>query len=310
MDFLKLGLSPCDIYQPSVHNHELLWVAFIAWLADHRNIRMTTGRHYLFGIQSLLVEAGHHVPILRFKLVRRALKAWGKREGPTTTHSKLPVTVAVLRASVSSFSKRHHEDRVIWAMATLGVYGLLRCGEMTVDSFEPSRYPRFSDWSLHEHGTVGRFRLPTSKSDVLHQGTYIYVGVNASETCPVTAMRSMILLAPFMWTTASPLFSFNGIHPVTRSAFLKKVRNHFNATLPSSTVSGHSFRRGGAQSLYDAGVPLETIRDIGRWKSDLVMRRYYGFSVEKLRSISASAATAAPSRLLNFHLLRAPTPGT
>lgn len=284
-------------------------MAFIAWLADYRRVRMTTGRHYLYGIQSLLIEAGHHVPILRFKLVRRALKAWGRREGPSPTQPKVPITAATLRAAAPFFSKRHHHDRVIWAMVTLGVYGLLRCGEMTVDTFEPSRFPRFSDWSVHENGTVGRFRLPSSKSDMFHHGTFIYVGANNSESCPVTALHSLVLLAPFKWTAASPLFSFDGIHPVTRSTFLNRVRKLFAKVIPTA-VSGHSFRRGGAQSLYDAGVPLDTIRDMGRWKSDMVMRRYYGFSVEKLCSLSMSVARASSTRLLNFHLLKAPTSGT
>lgn len=301
--FLSSGLTDCDIYDPAIHNQELLWVAFIAWLADHRQVRMSTGKHYLFGIQSLLLEAGHHVPILRFKQVRRALKAWGKREGPSTTRPKLPITTSLLRSAAPSFSKHNHHDRVIWAMVTLGVYGLLRCGELVSDAFDPSHFPRFRHWSLLEGGTIGRFHLALSKSDVFSHGTYVYVAANFSDTCPVTAVQAMVLLAPFKWYPESPLFTFDGIHPLSRSIFLSNVRKLFGPITSPLDISGHSFRRGGAQSLYDAGVPIQTIRNIGRWKSDIVMQRYYGLSTDKLRSISSAAASSFPSRILNFHLL-------
>lgn len=309
MDFLGSGSTPCDIFLPSIHNQELLWVAFIAWLIDFRRIRMATGKHYLYGIQSLLLEAGHHVPILRFKQVRRALKAWGRREGPIVSNPKLPVTVALLRSAALHFLPRDHADRVIWAMMTLGVYGLLRCGELTQDLFDATRYPRYSDWSLHEAGTIGRYYLSLSKTDVTFQGTHIYVSANSSPTCPVTSMQAMILLAPFNWSTSSPLFSLDGIRPISRTMFLSRVRKILSSVASPSDISGHSFRRGGAQSLYDAGLPLDTIRDMGRWKSDLVMRRYYGFSASKLHSISTQLATTSSSRLLNFHTSRGPTKG-
>lgn len=282
-------------------------MAFIAWLADFRKLRQSSGRHYLYGIQSLLLEAGYHVPILRFKLVRRALKAWARREGPSDTRPKLPVTAALLTDVVRYNPPRQHSDRVIWAMMTLGVYGLLRCGELTLDIFDSSHFPRFNDWSLHENCSIGRFRLIISKSDTSSQGTFIYVSSNNSPTCPVAAMQAMILLSPFTWSPSSPLFSFDGIHPLSRAVFLSRVRKLLGSVTSSSIISGHSFRRGGAQSLYDAGVPLTTIRDIGRWKSDIVMKRYYGFSAERLRELSTSVATSASSRLLSFHPFRGPS---
>lgn len=310
LDFTSTGRATCDFLQPSIHNQELFWVAFIAWLSDHRKVRHSTGRHYLYGIQSLLLEVGHHVPILRFKLVRRALKAWARREGPSISRPKLPVTVALLNSALQRAPPRNHVDRVIWAMMLLGVYALLRCGELTLDIFDSSHFPRFRDWSLVEQGSIGRFHLPSSKSDTSFQGTYVYVCANSSRTCPVTAMQAMILLAPFAWTHSAPLFSYDGIHPISRVSFLSKVRKYLAPATPAGEViSGHSFRRGGAQSLYDAGVPLSTIRDIGRWKSDIVMKRYYGFSAERLRELSDTVARAAPSRVMSFHPLKGPTKG-
>ena len=120
-------------------------------------------------------------------------------------------------------------------------------------------------------------------------------------------MRLMIKLAPFKWVPGSPLFTLNGTQPVSRRTFLNLFLRKAMSVLSPHVFSGHSFRRGGAQSLFDAGVPLDTIRDIGRWKSDIVMRRYYGYTVEQLSSLSLQMAIGTPRQRLDFYLLRNPS---
>ena len=87
---------------------------------------------------------------------------------------------------------------------------------------------------------------------------------------------------------------------------MSSFASKFPPSLKPLSFSGHSFRKGGAQSLYDAGVPLEMIRDIGRWKSDIVMRRYYGYTVEQLGSLSVAVSSGMHRRVLATNLLRAP----
>jgi integrase len=123
----------------------------------------------------------------------------------------------------------------------------------------------------------------------------------------MTAMKRMFSQAPFKWLTNSPLFSCDGIKPISRNIFLNTFRNRAQSVVAPTSFSGHSFRRGGAQSLYDAGTPLDVIRDIGRWKSDIVMRRYYGYSVEQLSNLSLNVSRGRTRHLLDFHLLKAPT---
>jgi hypothetical protein len=251
LDFVATARPTIDIYDPAIFQQELFWVGFVTWLADYRKIRMLSGRHYLYGIQTLLLEAGCHVSILRSKLVRRALKAWGRREGPSETRPKVPITVSMLQTIRPCFNFLSHHDRVIWAMACLAVYGLLRCGEITTDAFDHLRYPTFADWTYDANGLIGRFRLGSSKTDVFFQGTYVYVAANGTMTCPMAAMRSMISLAPFKWSsTCMPLFSFDGFQPISRGVFLNAFRNHTKHALDPSSFSGHSFRRGGAQSFF------------------------------------------------------------
>ena len=59
-----------------------------------------------------------------------------------------------------------------------------------------------------------------------------------------------------------------------------------------SYATGHSFRQGGAQSLFDAGVSIEDIKIFGRWRSD-AFRRYIEMSLERVSACHARMAKAA-----------------
>ena len=58
-------------------------------------------------------------------------------------------------------------------------------------------------------------------------------------------------------------------------------------------VKGHSFRQGGAQSLFDAGISVEDINIFGRWKSD-AFRLYIQMSIDRIVACHARLAAAAP----------------
>ena len=73
------------------------------------------------------------------------------------------------------------------------------------------------------------------------------------------------------------------------------------------SYSGHSFRRGGAQSLFDAGLDISDIQTLGRWKTDLVARRYFGMTKERLSEISKLMTSTTSSRPLQFESLKPAT---
>lgn len=74
------------------------------------------------------------------------------------------------------------------------------------------------------------------------------------------------------------LLSSTGIGPLRRADFTAWLQQVLPAVgVPRSiaaTVTGHSLRRGGAQSLLDAGQPLRTIKAAGHWRSAAVFRYF------------------------------------
>ena len=77
------------------------------------------------------------------------------------------------------------------------------------------------------------------------------------------------LCHPTRLTTTTPLFHFLDGTAVHRSWLMQNVeRLLHSAGHDPRLYSSHSFRKGGAVSLQDAGVEDSIIRRSGRWKSD------------------------------------------
>lgn len=240
---------------------------------------------------------------LRMPLVKRALRGLRRDDKPKSA-PKLPVTVAILSHLARVINFTTHQDRTIWAMMTLATYGLLRCAEVTRDPMDKGRFPMLRHWVVAKDGALGQYYLPRSKADRNRDGTTIFVAANGHRTCPVAAMQNMLAEAPFPVRETTPLFSLDGRKPLTRHAFLRHTKLLLSlAGYKPELFSGHSFRRGGAQTAYDTGLSTNDIQTIGRWKNLDVARKYFGFTVNKLKSLSTRMAKAHPSRPLKFELL-------
>ena len=61
--------------------------------------------------------------------------------------------------------------------------------------------------------------------------------------------------------------------PLTRSQFTDVLAKAIRCLgLPTQVYTSHSFRVGRASDLASKGVPNETIKKLGRWKSNVVER--------------------------------------
>ena len=64
--------------------------------------------------------------------------------------------------------------------------------------------------------------------------------------------------------------------PLSRGTFLTRLRQALDsAGLNPASYSGHSMRKGGAQSLFDAGVSTADIACAGRWSKRSTSIRLY-----------------------------------
>ena len=114
--------------------------------------------------------------------------------------------------------------------------------------------------------------LPSSKTDYFRAGISIAIARDpVNPFCPVAAMVNYLQNVTHS-SPKAPLFIRPGNLPFTRSFVVEQLQSlALGAGLPGN-FSGHSFRKGAATWAAQHGLPEETIKALGRWKSDAVQR--------------------------------------
>jgi hypothetical protein len=136
-----------------------------------------------------------------------------------------------------------------------------------------------------------RVLLEASKTDPFRRG----VTVRILAPSAVKAMRSHCDGLPSAPLFNDPVFSVtnksNKSVPLDREAVVQSIKSHLLLIgEPASQYNGHSFRKGGAQSLREANVCDTTIQAMGRWTSDC----YKLYITTPIQSITSAALSMEP----------------
>ena len=97
--------------------------------------------------------------------------------------------------------------------------------------------------------------------------------INADEQCPFYLLRKYLEIRPERVSENEPFFIFRSGEPVTATHFrsvLKDMLKH--AGFKQAAYSTSSFRTGRAGDLLKAGLSIETIKKLGRWKSNAIFK--------------------------------------
>jgi integrase len=108
------------------------------------------------------------------------------------------------------------------------------------------------------------------------------------ELCPLAALAALLPRLGRL-SERTPLISMSYI---TFNSMLK--RQAAGAGISHAAITSHSFRRGGATTLFGAGVPPPLSKALGRWKS-MTWMDYVEFDFELQR---------VPTAMLLSHSLR------
>ena len=233
--------------------------------------------------------------VIRGMVAKRSTKRPTKEE---VTVDKLRIFAADLRMLYLNVL----DMLMLKAAMYLGVYGLLRAGEFTcptVAGFNPARHATRADVHIETNPQTDNveyleFTIKFSKTDTTGRGTVIKIfATGVPGDCPVEAMAEY-LRATENRAPDSALFAYeggagNGV-PLTRArlnAEVKDLARH--AGFNPANYSTHSFRRGGAISLWTCGFDADTIRERGRWQSS-VYQEYLRIQEPQSRAISQALA--------------------
>ena len=164
------------------------------------------------------------------------------------------------------------------ALFTAAFYGLLRVGELTSGD-----HPIFAtDVHMATNKRKVMFILYTSKTHWHDDKPQIVKiknlghltkgkAVKGTTRCPYEIINKYAKARPTCRNTSEPFFVFKDRSPVKPIHMRNSLRLILKKLgFKSKLYLTHSFRIGMACLLFDLGVPIETIKKLGRWKSNSV----------------------------------------
>ena len=133
--------------------------------------------------------------------------------------------------------------------------------------------------------------IRASKTDQYREGSRRSLTLSGQTLCVVKALQAVFRATPRV-SDVSPLFSLQGHGMITRG-FVSEVLKSAAKDLgyPTTGLSSHSLRGGGATALWNAGRTVEEICYLGRWKSDS-WKIYTHMTSQSLAGIAADIASA------------------
>lgn len=217
-------------------------------------------------------------------LIEQTLRGVKRTIGTKPKLERLPITTSLIRLMIDRIplNNQSYSDKLAFAAMSLGTFGLLRAGEFVQTNSENQPVLRLSSIksfdsldnviaivtaSIQEIQSITRFivHIAQSKSDPFGRGSDITI----ANPIAVSAMIRYLIVRPKHFNLNTPLLVTLDGTPYSRDQLVLDTRFHLvqcgvrNPTL----YYGHSFRKGGAQSLEEAGVSKAEIQLAGRWNS-------------------------------------------
>jgi hypothetical protein len=293
---LTAGLAPS-----TRHNYDKTWTRFVEFSVDNgldpsfpvpednlclfaaylsRTNAYKSVKGALAAVRSRHTDMGIRLDTSVMVRLMRVCDGIRREKGERTTRPRLPMTVDILNRMQKMMDWKQEEDVLLFAISTVATYGLFRLGELVGVSEGGDSGILWRHVSRQHDAWV--FTLEQSKTDPFRHGAVVKVFKNSSVSCPFTAFDRYHALSSHK-SDDWPVFTLKDGSKVDRAWVTNRLRSRLAAMgMNANDYSGHSFRKGGASSLAERGVPDSTIKQMGRWKS-VAYQRYVTVSEEKIR---------------------------
>lgn len=265
-------------------------MGFATHLRSVRKLTSGSVRNYISAVRSLCVDIGASTAAFYDPTLVRLLEGMRRlerRDAPSSRRTRLPITVWLLNRMLPMIPASR-AGTMIRAACAVGVYGLLRAGEMTVKS---SRYRMLTRADVTWTDGGADIHLRHSKTDYLRRGVTVKLFANGTQYCPIKLLRAA-------WDNAkreypsSALFQDGNGQPLDYATLLKSIKTAIGKLRPKLSLRHygcHSLRAGGATTLALMGYPDSLIKTLGRWRS-LAYQRYIKLDPHSFRDVSADMA--------------------
>lgn len=272
-DSYKVGFQQFELFRQN-HGLVIIWPPpvehislFLAYLSL-QGYSHNTARLYLSAL-SFHCKINSYIDVTKHFIISKVLE--GMRRAARIRLPRLPITFNLLRSIVSKLGAVCFNDyeRCLFCTAfTLAFFGFFRVGEITVTKHVYLKNViTIDDIRLDEGNKSLSVHVRFSKTDQTGKGVWLKLVKSGTDVCPVLSMISFLRVRP---PVKGPLFCHFNLQPLTRyqfSAVLRKTLSVLNINY--TQYKAHSFRIGAATTAANLGIPVETIKSAGRWKSSV-----------------------------------------
>ena len=242
------------------------------WMADSATkLRYSSIRNYLHGIATTQLELGYPNPLHQSPLVWRMFKAIKRLQGHHVVRKRLPITVSILSQIDPLFDPKNNLHVCMRAAMWLGTCGLLRAGEFVT---KPTTKSALKIYHLTFHSIDGKALLPSVDSHCASSSPRQILSTRACTNVTISNPHAIEYMLQYLEgrntkLARQPLFVGSDGNALSARELVKFTQSLIDkANIPNSHLFlGHSFRKGGATSLHEAGQPDSLIKLMGRWSS-------------------------------------------
>ncbi|SAM63391.1 uncharacterized protein UBRO_20164 [Ustilago bromivora] len=269
--------SPETLIEWDAHHH----ASGKSYNTVKRDLSMLRSWHVDFGLSTAAFDA---------ERLDRVVRGFKRVVGNPLPVAKLPITLPLLRQLLRALPDTclcQHNCRMFRAAFCVAFACFLRAGELTWEAQGPNMLT-VSSVSFAANRSFTTIALPAGKVDPFRRGTTLTASAVPLGVCPVAALHAICRNRD----AREPLFQLKGGQPFDCGCFVAMLRHCLEACgVSPSAYSGHSFRRGAATWAAANGVDADTIRALGRWRSDC-FRRYVDRSAEDRAATSRTTLYA------------------
>ena len=193
----------------------------------------STIRTYISGIRQLQIAHGLPEPKLdsmpRLCQVLRGVQLDHSKRGKTT-HSRLPITPAILKRLklvwIKDSERIPFNNIMLWAACLTTFFSFCRSGEITTEQenhFDPSRHLSYSDLAVDNPSdpAIISILIKKSKCDQTGKGAKVYFGKTGDSLCPIAAIEAYLSIRG---SNPGPLFLWESGVPLSKPSFVKHVK--------------------------------------------------------------------------------------
>ena len=244
-----------------------LYAAYLARRLCYKSVKQ-----YMNIVRILHLEWGLGNPLADNFHLHTTLQGIRRHKGDITCR-KAPITPQLLLLLQNQLNLSTPKDACLWAAALLMFFGLLRRSNVLPPSrggFDADRHLRRCDVSFSSEGTSVRVRWSKTIQFRERELLLPLPRICNHPLCPTTALFHAFRLSPEAPPQGPALvYPVDGrLAALTSIQFVELIKAKLQGHCPVQDIAGHSFRRGGACWAYSTGVPIDTIRQLGDWRSN------------------------------------------